>query len=217
MASSSLQAQSADSFEDSPVSQSEEDSAPALEGPYAPLGGGAPFGLHRGSSLEDVESLVGLLSPVSEQDYMAVQIPGSPPLLETLTLTVTPEDGLCRLRASTALLQDPGDGSVVLDAFERLRAPLEQAFGELHTTLDTLLPDSPYAAADQWLAGLRHRHRALLMLWNRESGSALPDSVEHISLAARGYSDREGFLVLEYTFTNWSACEARRVADQAIE
>ena len=65
--------------------------------------------------------------------------------------------------------------------------------------------------ADAWMVALYERDRVLMTLWSEDQGSEVPAGVKRIVLSARALKPEEGFLSLDYFFSNWERCKSHFV------
>lgn len=166
------------------------------------------YGLTAGMDLEQVQQVAGELQQLNPFTYIAGSLPGSHPDLETFALVITPEEGLCRLQATSAAIADAGDGTVVREKFDRLFEMLWGAHGK-HQVVSTLLADSSHQAPHEWMTALLEKERVLMTLWTLDDGSELSGGLDRVVLSARALKPTEGFLNIDYTFFNWPGCQAR--------
>lgn len=112
---------------------------------------GPPFGLEAGSGREQVEAVLGPLAEVEPSVYLLAEVSGDLPHVENLTLVITPNQGLCRVQAGTALFPTDPAGAEVRRRFASLRERLETLYGEPNV-LDAS------ASADAGSSGFRHEN-----------------------------------------------------------
>ena len=174
--------------------------APGGTSPSHPPKG--PFGLEAGAGREQVEEVLGALSPLRPSIYMTSNVPEELPGIETLTLVVTQNQGLCRVQATSDAFTSDAAGVDVRKRFEALRARLEERYGE-HRVVDTSAGGDDKSFAAQ----LFDRDRVLLAVWTEGSGSTLAFNLESITLAARGLDTGQAFLSVDYVYTIWSYCQ----------
>lgn len=162
-----------------------------------------PFGLEAGSGREQIETVLGKLSVLKPSIFMTSSVPGDLPGLDTLTLVVTPNQGLCRIQATSGLLTASSDGAEVRRRFDELRDRLEARFGD-YRLVDTLI-----GAGDgkPFIAQLLSRERALLAVWSAGSGSTLGFNLESVTLSARALEADQAFLTIDYVYTIWDYCQ----------
>jgi len=168
----------------------------------------APFGLQAGMALEQVEQQLGSVSAVGPFAYLGAAPEGSYEEVASLALIVTPDEGLCRIQATSEVIPTDAAGAEIRRSFGLLLERLWAEHGE-PKVLDTLIPESLLGAKDQWMAALLAGDRVVLSLWNRERGSRLAEGLESVVLAARGLKEEQAYLSVEYVFYNWPGCEER--------
>jgi hypothetical protein len=185
--------------------------AAAAVGESPPAVSRGPFGLEAGAGREQVEEVLGELSPVRPAVFMTSSVPGDWPHLETLSLVITPNQGLCRTQATTGLFSSAADGAEVRQRFVELQKRLSQTHGE-PSLLDTVEPDSEGVS---WMADLRQKRAALVAVWNAAGGASLGHNLESVTLSARALEDDEAFLTVDYVYTIWDYCQPALEAAEA--
>ena len=124
----------------------------------------APFGLRAGMEKEDVEKITGPLREVSPSVFLSMELPGGYPELETYSLFITPDHGLCRVQGTSEVIPSDGQGQPLRQRFDRLMERLWEAHG-YPEVIDRLTEGSAWSARDEWMIALFERDRILMTLW----------------------------------------------------
>ncbi len=168
----------------------------------------AAFGLRAGMGREEIEAMTGPLQEVSPSVFLATELPGGYPEIQTYSLFITPEHGLCRIQGTSEVIPSDGQGEPLRERFDRLMERLWEAHG-YPEVIDRLTEGSDWSGEGEWMIALYERERILMTLWTQVQGAQLPEGVERVTLAARALKANEGFLALDYTLSNWTRCQVR--------
>lgn len=176
--------------------------------PLVPPGSG-PFGLAMGLSKQDTEAMIGgLLQPVEGAPhlYSTATVPKPHAAFEAYVLQIGSDAGLCQIRAVGADISSSSHGLQVRSAFDDLATDLSDIYGS-SKTVDRLLPGSIWDEPEDWMMGLLKQERLLQAEWSSEHGSVLKSDLGDVILVARAKSTDQGYLLLQYTFTNSPECQ----------
>ncbi|MCB1032498.1 MAG: hypothetical protein KDD47_01530 [Acidobacteria bacterium] len=176
----------------------------------AAVAGTGPFGVSEGLDRVEVEAIVGPLEEVGPSVLLATKFDSSFPELESLSFFVSPQQGLCRIQATSEVIPSDGRGRPLRDRFDRLLERLWEVYGHPEV-IDRLSAGSAWAGEDAWMVALYERDRVLMTLWSEDQGSEVPAGVKRIVLSARALKPEEGFLSLDYFFSNWERCKSHFV------
>jgi hypothetical protein len=180
--------------------------SPALAQDEATSG---PFGLRMGMSAKDLRKLVKVkeVEPVQRPVVLqAERLPRHHDAFEGYLLIVSDKVGLCKVVGLGETIQVKPEGKELRSAFEDLEEALEKKYGR-HLTRDELEQDSKLGDKKQWMQALHGKERHLAAFWDAEERSTLSDDIAQIVLDARTLSETEGYLRLDYAFSNWDRCE----------
>lgn len=83
---------------------------------------------------------------------------------------------------------------------------------------DFLLPGSIWDEPRDWMNALQNKERNLVAIWSDEYESKMTDSIHSVGLSAVAVNANEGFIALEYSFSNKAVAEAEIAAleDEAL-
>lgn len=185
-------------------------SAPSSPPPQLPPAGEGPFGLQAGLTTEQLETaLGGQLTPIEGTTHLfgAPRVPRPHTAFESYALLVAPESGLCQIRAIGVDIPTSRHGLQLKSAFDDMAAALSDVYGSPER-IDRLLPGSIWNEPEDWTMGLVKRERFLRAQWSSSSGASLKNELESVTLAAQASSSDTGYLLLQYTFSNNTRCEA---------
>lgn len=166
-----------------------------------------PFGFAMGLTLDDMKAMTGekpeLVSGTSNK-YIISSAPKPNSSFTDYVVTVGNEVGLCSIRGIGRDIATNGFGLQLQSKFDDLSKLLTEIYGDGNKT-DSLLSGSIWKDADDWMMGLLKKDRYLISLWKGDK-KPLPNDLKSIALAAQANSRSEGYLLLEYEFTNSDEC-----------
>ncbi len=164
------------------------------------------FGLAMGLGLEEIERRIeGRPVPVQEQPelYLLPRVPIPNPDFEFYLGLIPAETGLREVRAvGQAIHSDPG-GTAIRHAFHNNVAMLHKLFGS-YALVDTNAA-GPEVGAAHWMTRLHRGETRLLAEWSRPKNSRLGNDLEKILLTVRAESEVTARLILQVTFSNFTA------------
>ena len=192
--------------QDPPLPASSPPTSTSVDTPSA--GAVSIFGLSMGLGLEEVARRIeGLPVAVQEQPelYVLPRVPTPNPDFEVYLGLIRPDTGLCEVRAvGQATNSDPG-GTAIRHAFHNNVAMLHKLFGP-YDLVDTSRPGSEVEPG-HWMSGLHTGETLLLAEWSRANDSRLEDNLEKILLTVRAENEVTARLVLQVTFSNFTAAQ----------
>lgn len=170
---------------------------------------GGPFGLRMGMSAAELRKLVAAKALEPEQRPLVLQterLPKHHDAFEGYLLFVSDKVGLCKIVGLGETIAVRSEGKELRSAFEDLEKAIEKKYGR-HLTRDELQAGSNLSDKKQWMEALHGKERSLAAFWDAEERSTLSDDISAIVLDARALSESEGYLRLDYAFSNWGRCE----------
>lgn len=173
----------------------------ALLTPVASYAG--PFGLEMGMSIDDLKKKINLVQK-DENIYSASSVPNPHPDFTIYSFLATPSHGLCRIRAIGKAIETSAYGTELINEFNKLESVLNKKYGA-SMRLDLLNKGSIWNEPRDWMIGMLKKERTLASYWSEEQ-KALPDNIGAIKLDSVAISNSNGFIVLDYDFTNIKAC-----------
>lgn len=188
------------SAEPTPMSQS----GPAI----APADG--PFGFAKGLTRAEIENMLGSqLYVIDESKYLygTKTAPKPNPLFEQVALVISPNAGLCEIRAVGQSISTNRFGNQLQAAFKSLRESLVAVYGVPSDT-DALMPGSLWKNPEDWMMGLYKKDRSLISVWRKTTATPLRSSLTAIYLGVSASNAETGYNMLQYQFDNAGLCEA---------
>lgn len=164
-------------------------------------GGGGPFGLEKGMTLEQIAAGPGEIAPGV---YSLNSVPKPHSAFETYVAKVGQKSGLCLLKGIGRDISTNVYGEQLEGEFNKLKDRLQEIYGTPKVT-DMLYAGSIWDEPKDWMMALVQQERVLQAVWEPKSNVG---GLEMIGLAAKPNGTDSGYLILEYHFTNKTECEA---------
>lgn len=169
-----------------------------------------PFGLEAGLTQKNIEDMIGAkLKPLPDSVnlYTSDKLPKQNADFEMYGLLISPKAGLCQIRAVGKNIDTDSYGLALKSRFEDLSSSLSSLYGKAETT-DLLLAGSIWKEPQDWMMGLNKKERFLSATWKGTKDTPLKNNIGAISIEARANSSAQGYVYLQYTFTNDDVCQA---------
>lgn len=169
-----------------------------------------PFGLEAGLTHKNIEDMIGAkLKPLPDSVnlYTSDKLPKQNADFEMYGLLISPKAGLCQIRAVGKNIDTDSYGLALKSRFEDLSSSLSSLYGKAETT-DLLLAGSIWKEPQDWMMGLNKKERFLSATWKGTKETPLKNNIGAISIEARANSSAQGYVYLQYTFTNDDVCQA---------
>lgn len=184
---------------------------------YIPFVFAGPFGLEMGMSYEQVKEACGGREPVSVGNGAYIITPTKThPYFIRYIAWIDDIEGLNYIKAIGADIDTNGYGIELRSKFESLESSLSKSYGKCDRT-SFLLPSSIWDEPDDWMKALEKKERYLLSAWGRKYGSTLPENITSIGLVASANSSSNGYITLEYEFSNNEKVEkAKKESDDSV-
>lgn len=145
--------------------------------------------------------------PDSVNLYTSDKLPKQNADFEMYGLLISPKAGLCQIRAVGKNIDTDSYGLALKSRFEDLSSSLSSLYGKAETT-DLLLAGSIWKEPQDWMMGLNKKERFLSATWKGTKETPLKNNIAAISIEARANSSAQGYVYLQYTFTNDDVCQA---------
>jgi len=162
-----------------------------------------PFGLDMGMSLNDVDPDASQAAPGV---YTTTKVPNPHSAFEQYAIKIGPKSGLCWIKAIGKDISTSRYGVELKSAFNEMKERLERGYGENITT-DMLFPRSIWNEPEDFMMGMLKKERFLMAVWDEDSGAQLRENIVQIGLVASALRTTTGYLSVEYSFSNKSACD----------
>lgn len=190
------------------IVQSDEPNVPAASG---------PFGLEIGLSKEMLEQMVS--QPLALNDevqslYTLSKPPKPNQAFEQYGLVISPKVGLCQIRAVGKTLSSNSFGHQLKEEFMKMQASLTSVYGQPEL-LDSLMPGSIWDDSGDWMMALYKNERSLIAEWSNKNNLPIKNNLQNITMVARAQSRGEGYILLQYSFTNYDVCRSEQEARAA--
>ena len=138
--------------------------------------------------------------------YKITNVPKPHSAFELYAVKVAPNGGLCWIKAIGKNISTSCYGTELKSKFMDMVNKLENAYGN-YELYDYLMPGSIWDELKDWMRALIKKERTLGASWSEEDQSNLSNNISKIVIAAQASSSDNGFIILEYSFTNKEACE----------
>ena len=199
--------------------------AAALSGANGP----GPFGLAMGMSRDEIETAIGISlepSPSPPFHFTTPLVPRPLDGVDSYTLTVSPELGLCHITVAGENVSTSADGLALRTKYDRLRNRIAGVYGEYDEIDSVRIWDEP----GNWMRAVAEGERELSATWSAAAGSTMRNNVLEVRLYAQALRipRNTGYLLLTYDFYNSFDCllewleaekqeaEAARQADEGV-
>ncbi|MCX9112224.1 hypothetical protein OKS80_04820 [Aeromonas veronii] len=166
------------------------------------LAADGPFGLAMGMTKEMFK---GHLTPVSAGVYVLDTPPKAHPQFEQYVVKISDKTGLCWIKGVGKDIPTNGHGIQLKSEFDDFEKKLDERYGS-HKRTDFLVSGSLWDDPQYWMRGLQKEDRYLYSVWGRGK-KPLPNELSEIGLFAGATSGDNGYLALEYSFTNKKSCD----------
>lgn len=173
-----------------------------------------PFGLSMGMTIKDIDSKAQKVAP---NVYLTKEVPKPHSAFDEYVVKIGPKNGLCWIKAIGADISTSSYGIELKSAFDEMAGKLKKAYGKGEIT-GMLLPGSIWDAPNEFMMAMIKQERFLMAIWQKEKGSKLEDGLSEIGLIASASGRENGYLSLEYSFSNKEACnkEIDELEDDAL-
>jgi hypothetical protein len=170
---------------------------------FARAAAAGPFGLERGMPLQQV----GQVQKIGPGMYQVAQVPKPHSAFESYIVQIGPSTGLCWIKGIGKTVQTGAYGTQLQADFHEMKEKLAGIYGVARVS-DTLNDGSIWNEPRDWMMGLLKKERRLAAIWSTDRNKAFPQAeFKTVGLFADAI-DEQGFLTVEYAFTNEPACEA---------
>ena len=170
----------------------------------APPSFAGPFGLDMGTPIDQIDRDASQASPYV---YTTTNVPNPHSAFELYAIKASPRNGLCWVKAIGKDISTSSYGVELKSAFNDMKAALENTYGPNDLT-DILLPGSIWDEPNDFMMSLVQKERYLMAIWEEEHGSSLKDNIVSIGLIASPNGTSDGYISIEYSFSNKEACDS---------
>ncbi|MGO4743097.1 hypothetical protein [Serratia quinivorans] len=170
--------------------------------------GSGPLGLQIGLTKKNIEDMTGVelkKVPNSFNIYATGFVPKKNAYFENYGLVISPEVGLCQIRAISKDLNTDSHGLVLKSKVEEISESLTSIYGNRKIN-DVLLPGSIWKDPRDWMMGLLKEERFFGSEWKGTKAQPLKSDLQSIVIQAMAASGDTGRVYLKYNFKNIDAC-----------
>lgn len=167
-----------------------------------------PFGFKMGLTKQNIEDMTGAdVKLVREEEnlYIVTKSPKSNSSFDSFGLVISPTVGLCQIRAIGKDIKNNSHGYPIRDEFNSLVKSLESIYGKPKQT-DILISGSIWKEPQDWMTAVYKEERFLTANWKSQSEPMKDNDISDIGVEVRADSRSNGFLFLQYTFSNGKEC-----------
>ncbi|SUC36189.1 Uncharacterised protein [Providencia rustigianii] len=167
-----------------------------------------PFGFKMGLTKQNIEDMTGAdVKLVREEEnlYIVTKSPKRNSSFDSFGLVISPTVGLCQIRAIGKNIKNNSHGYPIRDEFNSLVKSLESIYGKPKQT-DILISGSIWTEPQDWMTAVYKEERFLTANWNNQTEPMKDNDISDIGVEVRADSRSNGFLFLQYTFSNEKEC-----------
>jgi hypothetical protein len=136
--------------------------------------------------------------------YTTTSLPKGHPDFVSYLLWITPQHGLCKVKAISHFIPTNVYGEQLKVEFERLRTGLSNKYGR-GKDYDFLQPGSIWKEPRDFMVGLKKQERVLATMWAAPN-KPLPDNLGSVGVEAHAVSDDKGAIIITYESKDVDAC-----------
>jgi hypothetical protein len=162
-----------------------------------------PFGFERGMTLAQI----GEAKKIGPGMYQVTEVPKPHSAFESYVVQIGPTTGLCWIKGIGTTVQTGAYGTQLQAGFHEMKEKLAAIYGVARVN-DTLNDGSIWNEPRDWMMGLVKKERRLAAIWSTDRNKTFPAEFKTVGLFANALDGEQGFLTVEYAFSNEDACEA---------
>jgi len=171
----------------------------------------AGFGIKMGTPLSALKVVADLHVTGPVKAY-SVSVPNPNSEIESYTVYLTPQTGVCKVVGIGITHKDDNDGTEVRNAFDRLEKSLTTKYGEPTSNFDFIKSSSIWSGVNEFASSVSTKDRTLAAYWIKSGDAADAEDVAAIGLDVDAVSLHDTYLTLGYEFKNFAACRQLRDA-----
>lgn len=170
----------------------------------------SPFGLKMGMP----KGQLAIEKEVAPYKFQLASVSKSHPDLSTYVATVTPNAGLCFVRALSPTVKTSEDGAQLRSRFEEMKSQVTGIYGTPHLE-DSLQSGSTLDKARDWMMALLQNERTLRARWSGpDDNLPMKPTISKIYVGVFAVTKDSGYLAVEYYFSNYDQCQVELKASQ---
>jgi hypothetical protein len=170
----------------------------------------APFGTEMGMSKDEL-GIKSVTKEIATYKWELSSLPKSSNLFESYIVVVTPENGLCFLKAVGQNVTTSVYGTELRTAFDRVNNSLKRKYSKSYVA-DFLNSGSIWDEPKDFMMGLLKKERTLAAYYDEEEGSTMVEGVAKAYIKAYAMNSNKGWVTIDYFFDNHDACSAEITA-----
>jgi hypothetical protein len=161
-----------------------------------------PFGV---SMASDIDS-IGEYEEVGNFLYEFSTLPKKHAYFESFVIKSHPSTGVCQVIAVGRSINTNRFGDSVKEMFDKLRGQVDNVYGRSDLIDGPIVTNANLGQLD-WMTELMTRRRGLQSAWDKISGADLRDNIRQILLTASAEGSEQGYVNLQYRFSNFDECD----------
>jgi hypothetical protein len=165
-----------------------------------------PFGIDFGMTLAQVRQISKTPPEHIGDDLYIITPSNTHELFEAYVINIHTTYGVYFIKAISKNISTNGHGTELIGRFNNLVANIEGTYGN-YLKRDSLNPESIFNRSQDFSYTLSRGDRELVVFWNRDEGSRLPDNILEIILYAEAKNSSNGYIVIEYYSINYEKIE----------
>jgi hypothetical protein len=167
---------------------------------------GGPFGIDFGMALEQVEQISKTKPENIGDDWYIITPPNTHEQFEIYLIQIHPTYGVYFIKAIGRDIRTNGHGTELISLFNNLVSNIERTYGN-YLRRDLLNPESIFTESQYFMFTLSRGDRELIVFWDREEGSRMPDDMLAIIMYAEARISSIGYIIIEYYSINYKKIE----------
>jgi hypothetical protein len=164
------------------------------------------FGLQMGETVRQIKSRGIALKHFKDGWWETRYLPYGNKAFESYTLLFGKSAGLCKMFASTSIIEDSGYGDTTKRKYDGLKEALTQRYGA-GTETEYLRAGAIWKESHEWMRSLSQNERNHSVIWATPNDAGARKNLAAIELKVVGLSPSESMVFLTYEFNNFEACQ----------
>jgi len=168
-----------------------------------------PFGLEKGMTVKQLSKLTKLRKGQRPYIYLTNKVPKPHKDIAGYILFISPNDGLCGIRANGVTINTSSYGDELAKAFYEVEQALTKKYGE-SAIYDKLKDGSIWHGPNEWMMSLLQKERDLSAKWSifekKRGDYGFADNLYAITLQAYALDKNVGYYDIFYHFDNQEKC-----------
>jgi hypothetical protein len=171
----------------------------------------APFGIRMNAKKDQLGKIK---KEYARYLFELATVPKPHRIFESYIAQATPKSGVCYVKAISVDIQTSAYGGELRSRFDEIKELVASVHGTPRV-VDYLKSGSIWNEPRDWTMALRQKERALMANWSAEDGLIMKYGLKQIIVAAAALDTNTGYVVVEYYFDNYDACEAEAKASES--